>query len=90
MVEDSAKQGIELEQLMGFPETLAKQSNRMDDEACVTMVFRNYYKHLEQDTQASQTPQALESNEEAATQHVREVTRIERMYDRKVQKAIKQ
>ena len=45
---DEANQPLNLEQFMGFPETLAKVSNRSENSQGVKIVFRNYYRHADE------------------------------------------
>ena len=77
-------------QFMGFPETLAKTSSRPADSAGIHLLMRNYHRYADESTLASIHPDDLTRNQDVTTEHLREVARIERMYEKKVQKAIKQ
>ena len=78
---------INLAQFMGFPETLAQTTNT-SVKARTEMKFRNYHKYVSKDTL-----QAL-GQDESGTQHasemLQEVPRVERLYQRKVAKAVRQ
>ena len=77
---------------MGFPESLAQTANAKGKSTeKMEIKFRNYHKYVSKDTldvlgQTGEEGQA----EQISAEIIQEVTRVERMYDRKVAKAIKQ
>ena len=79
---------IQLSQFMGFPENLAQTANT-EGKGKVQIKFRNYHKYVSKDT-LDALGQTGEDAEAAQTEILQEVNRVERMYDRKVAKAIKQ
>ena len=71
---------------MGFPESLAQTANASGTGRS-EIKFRNYHKYVSKDTLdvLGQT----EEVEAQASQMLQEVTRVEKMYDRKVAKTVK-
>ena len=62
---------------MGFPESLAKVSNRDENSTGIKIMLRNYYRFADQETLGALEPDVAQANEESTTKHLREVDKIE-------------
>ena len=71
---------------MGFPEGLAQNVNQ-EKKPQGTIKFRNYHKYVSKDT--LDVLGIVEETEAQASATLQEVSRVERIYERKAAKAIK-
>ena len=80
-----------LTSLVQFPDNLAKASNKVNKQPN-KVIFRNYHRHVDHQTldELAQDRDGRNAGEEESAKHLQEVAMIEKMYVKKVSKAIKQ